>query len=151
MIHSDPRPAAFSAIESGCVSLDGLWLQYMARGGNADVLELDAYIHDVPLLHGLEVEILSTTLKEILPAAPASGGSTLRRTMKRASIAPPGPASKQLHSVMKHWPLSALAGPHRDLVRLKRVPGGILLRNCPIGLGPTAGLLWKSLQSRGLP
>lgn len=110
MIHSDPRPAPVAAIGSGYVSLGGLWLKYMARGGKADVLELDAYIRGVPLLH---VEIVYTTLKEIPPAIPTTGGSAPRRSVKRAAIAPTWSASKRLQTVLKHWPLSPLDGPAR--------------------------------------
>jgi hypothetical protein len=67
MSNFDPRPAARSLIESGDVSVDGLWLEYWARGGNADVLELDAFIHEILLLQGIEVEVLQVTLNE-LPA-----------------------------------------------------------------------------------
>jgi len=65
MSRSDPRPTALSLIESGALSVEDLWFQYRARGGNAGVLELDAYIHDVPLLNGLEVEVLRVTLDEL--------------------------------------------------------------------------------------
>lgn len=61
----DPRPAALHLLETGELSIEDLWLQYKSRGGSADVLELDAFIHDVPLLHGLEVEVLRVTLKEL--------------------------------------------------------------------------------------
>lgn len=62
---SDPRPTALHLLETGQLSIEGLWLKYAARGGSADILELDAFIHDIPLLHGLEVEVLRVTLKEL--------------------------------------------------------------------------------------
>jgi hypothetical protein len=65
MSRYDPRPAARSLIESGDFCIEDLWLQYRARGGNAGVLELDAFIHDIPLLNGLEVEVLRMTLNEL--------------------------------------------------------------------------------------
>ena len=61
----DPRPVALHLIETGELSIEDLWLQYISRGGSADVLELDAFVHDVPLLHGLEVEVLRVTLEEL--------------------------------------------------------------------------------------
>lgn len=73
MIHSNPRPTALSLLDSGCCSIEDLWRRYRNRGGNADVLELDAYIHGVPLLHGLEVEILEATLNELPPAGLMTG------------------------------------------------------------------------------
>jgi hypothetical protein len=67
MSMSDPRLEARCLIESRALSLEDLWLQYRARGGNAGVLELDACIHDIPLLNGLEVEVLRMTLNELRP------------------------------------------------------------------------------------
>ena len=65
MFTSDPRPGALALVESGDVALEDLWHQYQARGGKAGILELDAFIHDIRLLHGLEIEILSLTLEEM--------------------------------------------------------------------------------------
>lgn len=65
----DPRPAALHLLETGEFSLDDLWLQYISRGGSADVLELDGFIHDIPLLQGLEVEVLIVTLEELVRSA----------------------------------------------------------------------------------
>jgi hypothetical protein len=65
MTRYDPRPAALRLLETGEFSIEDLWLQYISRGGSADVLELDAFVHDIPLLHGLEVEILRVTLEEM--------------------------------------------------------------------------------------
>ena len=78
MIYSDPRPVALTLIESGHLSVEDLWHQYRARGGKADALELDAYIHDIPLLHGLEVEILTLTLTQLLPTRSQAGNSKRR-------------------------------------------------------------------------
>lgn len=61
----DPRPAALHLLETGQLSIEDLWLQYISRGGRADVLELDAFVHDIPLLQGLEVEVLRVTLEEL--------------------------------------------------------------------------------------
>lgn len=61
----DPRPTALHLLEAGELSIEDLWLEYRSRGGNAGVLELDAFIHDIPLLNGLEVEVLRVTLKEL--------------------------------------------------------------------------------------
>lgn len=61
----DPRPAALHLLETGELSIEDLWLQYKSRGGNAGVLELDAFVHDIPLLQGLEVEVLRVTLEEL--------------------------------------------------------------------------------------
>lgn len=67
MNRSDPRRAARSLIESGVLCIEDLWVEYQARGGSADVLELDAFIHDIPLMTGLEVEVLRLTLSELRP------------------------------------------------------------------------------------
>jgi hypothetical protein len=75
MNYSNPRPTALTLIESGHLSVEDLWHQYRAMGGKADALELDAYIHDIPLLHGLEVEILRVTLTQLLPVRSKAGNS----------------------------------------------------------------------------
>lgn len=61
----DPRLAARALIESGGPTIPQIWLKYWALGGTADVMELDAFIHGIPLLKGLEVELLTLALKEL--------------------------------------------------------------------------------------
>lgn len=73
MIYSDPRPAALTLIGSGDFSVEDLWRQYRSNGGKAGALELEAFIHDIPLLHGVEVEILGETLHQFLSTGPKSG------------------------------------------------------------------------------
>lgn len=70
MNYADPRPTALSLVDAGDLPVEDLWERYRARGGKAGVLELDAFIHDIPLLNGLEVEILRLTLNELLPFPP---------------------------------------------------------------------------------
>ena len=94
MIYSDPRPAALTLIESGDLSVEYLWHQYRARGGTADALELDAFIHDVPLLLGEQVEILEVTLKQLLPTEPKAA------TSKKGSQGFIGPISTTLKRVL---------------------------------------------------
>ena len=61
----DPHLAARSLIESGGTTIMQIWLHYVAVGGTADVVELDAFIHGIPLLKGLEVQLLAVALKEL--------------------------------------------------------------------------------------
>lgn len=73
MIYSDPRPAALTLIESGDLSVEDLWHQYRSNGGRADASELEAFIHDIPLLNGVEVEILGEALNQLRSTGPKSG------------------------------------------------------------------------------
>lgn len=75
MIYSDPRRAALTLIESGGLSVEDLWHQYRIRGGKADAWELDAFIHDVPIMNGMEVEILRVCLNQLLPNVSKAGSS----------------------------------------------------------------------------
>lgn len=87
MRNSNPRPIALSLIEVGELSVEDLWRRYRERGGNADVLELDAFIHDIPLLSGREVGILGLTLDELLPL-PSTAGSSRRGKRSGTSVSP---------------------------------------------------------------
>ncbi|MBT2515449.1 hypothetical protein [Arthrobacter sp. ISL-30] len=63
MSSGDPRQVALSLVETGDVSLFRLWLHYWRQGGNACEMELDAFIHGVPLLDAVEADILSWALE----------------------------------------------------------------------------------------
>ncbi|MDQ0923812.1 hypothetical protein QF038_002320 [Pseudarthrobacter sp. W1I19] len=65
MKEPDLRAAVRSLIDAGRLSVMELWLQYWALGGNAGILELDAFIHNVPLLGGVEVQVLADALKDL--------------------------------------------------------------------------------------
>lgn len=87
--NADPRPTAVSLIDSGHVSIEELARRYQALGGRADVLELDAFIHDVPLLAGLDVEILRLALTQLLQTMPRDGKVSWRQWI-RIPLAPLG-------------------------------------------------------------
>lgn len=61
----EPRLLARSLIESGSFSILGIWIQYWALGGSADTVELEAFIHGIPLLKGVEVDVLAAALEEL--------------------------------------------------------------------------------------
>lgn len=60
------QQAAYDLVENGEVSLLHLWLLYWGEGGNAGEVELEAYIHGIPLLDGFEEEILGWALEPLL-------------------------------------------------------------------------------------
>lgn len=65
MKEPDIGAAARTLIEAGRLSVMELWLQYWALGGNAGILELDAFIHNVPMLRDVEVQVLAEALDDL--------------------------------------------------------------------------------------
>lgn len=129
MLHFHPSSAALSLIEVGGFSVEDLWLQYYARGGSAGVLELDAFIHDIPLLHGLEVEILQVTLDELLS----------HHAMTQDRLADPGRNSA-------YAPLPE--SPHQAAKDSPRHPIRLAVRSCPAALNNIAAMLWRCVNPR---
>jgi hypothetical protein len=66
MSTGDLQQEARQLLESGDVSLLRLWILYWGQGGNADEVELDAYIHGIPLLGQFEAEILGWAMEPLL-------------------------------------------------------------------------------------
>ncbi|MDQ0769325.1 hypothetical protein QF031_002074 [Pseudarthrobacter defluvii] len=65
MASTDSLQEACSLLEAGDVSLLHLWLLYWGQGGNADLTELDAFIHGVPLLDDMDAAILGWALEAL--------------------------------------------------------------------------------------
>lgn len=56
---NDPRQRARDLLEQDSITLDRLWIKYWAEGGNADLLELDAYVHEALKPHPSELILLT--------------------------------------------------------------------------------------------
>lgn len=65
MKEPDVGAIARSLIDAGRLTVMELWLQYWALGGNADILEVDAFVRDVPMLKGVEVEVLAEAINDL--------------------------------------------------------------------------------------
>lgn len=141
MLSYNPRPAALSLIETGELSVEELWIQYRARGGNAGELELDAFIHDIPLMHGMEIEILQVTVDELLPTPPAA-----RKAMKNAdqdsasSASPQPPPQHELDLGNEPKRLSNAAA------RRRTKPHMLAIRNWAAALHQIAGVMWNCVH-----
>ena len=66
----DPRITARYLIRNRTIDLEDLWLRYWAQGGNAPVLELDAYVFEIQERHPFELRILSWALEDLGIDAP---------------------------------------------------------------------------------
>lgn len=62
---AEPGLKARALVDSGDVSLLELWTMYWGQGGGAGPLELDAFIHGVPLLDDFDVSILGWALEPL--------------------------------------------------------------------------------------
>jgi hypothetical protein len=60
----DPRLAARNMIAQDGFVLWELWLRYWGNGGNAQLMEFDAYIHGAYECAAVDLEILALTLEE---------------------------------------------------------------------------------------
>ena len=63
---TDAGLEARALVDSGAVSLIDLWALYWGEGGRACPLELDAFIHGIPLLEDFDVSILGWALEPLL-------------------------------------------------------------------------------------
>ena len=61
-----PRQEARGLLESGELSLLHLWVLYWGEGGRAGEVELEAFIHGIPLLDGTEEQILGWAIEPLL-------------------------------------------------------------------------------------
>lgn len=66
MNRSDPLQEARKLLKTGEVCLLHLWILYWGQGGTASEMELDAFIHGIPLLDSHEAEILGWALEPLL-------------------------------------------------------------------------------------
>ncbi|MDR6989261.1 hypothetical protein J2Y66_003776 [Paenarthrobacter nitroguajacolicus] len=60
---NDPRQRARDLLEQDSITLDRLWIKYWAEGGNADLLELDAYVHEALKPHPSELTLLAWAME----------------------------------------------------------------------------------------
>ncbi len=60
------RPALATAYARTGLDLWGLWLRYVALGGNADRMEVDGYLHGLVLLTPGEHNVLACAVNERL-------------------------------------------------------------------------------------
>ncbi len=67
MSSGNPQQQAKALLASGDLCLLELWFLYWGQGGNAGPLELDAFIHGIPLLAQNDTAILGWAL-EMLPS-----------------------------------------------------------------------------------
>lgn len=65
MTEPDVGAIARAIIDAGHFTVMELWLQYWALGGNADILEVDAFVRDIPMLKGVEVDVLTEALNDL--------------------------------------------------------------------------------------
>jgi hypothetical protein len=61
----DPRRAARNLVDRDGQALWKLWLRYWGNGGNAQLMEFDAYIHEAYECADIDLEILAFTLEEL--------------------------------------------------------------------------------------
>lgn len=62
----DAVPRLRSALETGGVSLQDVWIACLGRGGKADAFTLDAYIHGLGTLSTLDRLVLECACREAL-------------------------------------------------------------------------------------
>ena len=65
MTAENPRQEARSLIDAEAVSLFDLWVKYYAEGGRGDEMELDAFIHGLPLLDDFEEVVLGWAVEDL--------------------------------------------------------------------------------------
>jgi hypothetical protein len=63
---AEARPALARAYARTGLDLGGLWLRYVALGGNADPMEIDGYLHGVLLPTPGEHNVLACAVNERL-------------------------------------------------------------------------------------
>ncbi|MFK4637257.1 hypothetical protein [Paenarthrobacter histidinolovorans] len=54
----DPRQSARNLLQLDTVTIERLWIRYWAEGGSADLLELDAYVHEALRPPAFELTLL---------------------------------------------------------------------------------------------
>lgn len=64
-VMQDPRLAARSLIAQDRFALWQLWLRYWGNGGNAQLMEFDAYIHGTYERSTIDLGMLALTLEEL--------------------------------------------------------------------------------------
>jgi hypothetical protein len=64
---NDPRQRARDLLEQDSITLERLWVKYWAEGGNADRLELDAYVHEALKPHPSELALLAWAMEDLNP------------------------------------------------------------------------------------
>lgn len=64
---ADPALEARILVDSGALSLFELWLHFWGEGGQVGEMELDAFIHGIPMLQDFDVTILGWALEPLLP------------------------------------------------------------------------------------
>lgn len=74
MSNGNLQQQARHLLESGAVSLSHLWILYWSQGGSAEEVELDAFIHGIPLFGDTEARILGWAMEPLLtrPEPPTS-------------------------------------------------------------------------------
>lgn len=55
---------ARALLEQGVLSLGELWLYYWRNGGDAEEIELDAFINGIEVLTALDLEVLACALDD---------------------------------------------------------------------------------------
>lgn len=63
-INMDPKHLATVLLERGVLSIDKLWLYYWRNGGDADEMELDAFINGIEVLTPLDLDLLACALDD---------------------------------------------------------------------------------------
>ncbi|WP_372698201.1 hypothetical protein [Arthrobacter sp. JSM 101049] len=63
---NDPLPRLRSALRSGEVSLQDVWIACVGLGGEADAFTLDAYLHGVGTLSPLDHLVLECACRDAL-------------------------------------------------------------------------------------
>lgn len=61
----DPRRTARTTIEQDETTLGELWLRYCANGGEAEPLELEAYMHEVYEFRAIDLKIFTLAIKDL--------------------------------------------------------------------------------------
>ncbi|MBT2588415.1 hypothetical protein [Arthrobacter sp. ISL-95] len=65
---NDPRQRARDLLEhDSSITLERLWIKYWAEGGNADPLELDAYVHEALKPHPFELDLIAWAMEDLCP------------------------------------------------------------------------------------
>lgn len=61
----DPRQRARDLLEQDNITLEQLWLKYWGEGGNAQPMELDAYVQEALRPHPFELTLLAWAMDDL--------------------------------------------------------------------------------------
>jgi len=78
---TDQQRTAAQALQRAELTMEQLWLRYFALGGDAGLIDIDAYIHGVSGLPPLQRDILAHAVNERLDELSLTQRSSYTRTI----------------------------------------------------------------------